>query len=95
MLLFQSLAVGMMSVIAVLALVLVMVGIYVQVIWPLTDWDLGTGSIEQYSSMATTVLTLVFIFGFGAGYWFISGGAWKTAKPKAGMPQRAVARSRR
>lgn len=95
MLLFQSLAVGMMSVIAVLALVLVMVGIYVQVIWPLTDWDLGTGSIEQYSSMATAVLTLVFIFGFGAGYWFISGGAWKAAKPKAGMPQRAVARARR
>ena len=96
MILFESLGVGMMSVILLLALVLVVVGIYVQLIWPLTDWDLLTVTLEQYNSTVSLVLSGVFIFGFGVGFWFISGAAWKRMKrPRPIFPQKAMARSRR
>ncbi len=93
--LLESLGAGAVAVVLVLAAVLVIVGIYVQVIWPLTDWDLVNVSLEEYRSLATAVLTLVFIAGFAAGYWCISGAAWKPVRPRAIPSQKAVARPRR
>jgi hypothetical protein len=96
MLLFESAGVGMMSVILILALVLLAVGVYVQLIWPLTDWDLVTVAPVQYNSTVSAVLTTIFVIGFFAGFWFISGAAWKRIKrPRPIFAQRVVARSRR
>lgn len=59
MVLFES--VGMMSVILVLARVQVAVGIFVQMIWPLTDWDLVMVMLEQYDSTVSAFLITVFV----------------------------------
>src|SRR5215471_3343709 len=94
-LLLESAAVGMMSVIPVLALVLVAVGIYVQLIWPLTDWDLVTVTPEQYNSTVSALLTTIFVIGFFAGFWFISAAAWKRMKRlRPIFTRKVVARSR-
>ena len=95
MVVMESIGVGMMAVILLLAAVLITVGIYVQVIWPLTDWDLIGVSLEPYNSAITAVLTGVFIGGFAAGYWCISGNAWKRLPSPSGVLPRTVARARR
>lgn len=100
MVLLESLGVGVFMVILLVAAVLFLTGIYVQVIWPLTDWDLVNVHLEQYESTIELVLVSVFCFGFFAGYYTISGAAWKKINPKAhmsskpGPPQRVIARSR-
>ncbi len=95
MVLFESAGVGMMAVILLLAVVLVAVGLYVQVIWPLTDWDLVSVSLEQYNSAVTAVLTGVFIGGFLAGYWCISGDAWKRLRRPTIAFEKPIGRIRR
>ena len=80
--LLESLGVGVFLVILLLAVVLLAIGVYVQVIWPLTDWDLVNVSLEQYQSLIELVLVSVFTFGFFAGYYCISGAAWKKVQPK-------------
>ena len=95
MVVLESVGVGMMAVILSLAAVLVLVGVYVQVVWPLTDWDLVSVSLEPYNSGITAVLTGVFIGGFAAGYWCISGNAWKRLPRPSGIMPRTAARARR
>lgn len=90
-----SIGVGMMAVILLLIVVLVLVALYVQVIWPLTDWDLMSTGLEPYSSLITLVLTTVFVAGFAAGYWYISGNAWKRLPRPAGVVPRTAIRARR
>ena len=89
--LLESLGVGVMFVILLMAAVLFLTGVYVQVIWPLTDWDLVNVSLEQYQSSIELVLVTVFTFGFFAGYYFISGAAWKKIKPRQEAPRKPVA----
>jgi hypothetical protein len=93
MLLFESLSAGVLAVGVGLASVLVVVGLYVTIVWPLTFWDLANLGLEQYASWTDTVLWSVFAGGSLAGYWCFSGAAFK-AKPKAKVPVRA-ARSQR
>jgi hypothetical protein len=98
--LLESLGVGIFLVILLLAAVLLVIGLYVQVVWPLTDWDLVNVSLEQYQSLIELVLVTVFTFGFFGGYYCISGAAWKKIKPKTEAPakgttsQRAISRYR-
>ena len=91
----ESIGVGMMAVILLLAAVLIVVGIYVQVIWPLTDWDFVSVSLEPYNAAITAILTGVFIGGFAAGYWCISGNAWKRLPNPSGIMPRTAVRARR
>jgi hypothetical protein len=77
MILFESLGFGMLAILIALSVVLLAVGLYVQVIWPLTDWDLVNVSLEPYQSLVSTVLLSIFAFGSGLGFWFVSGAAWK------------------
>jgi uncharacterized membrane protein (Fun14 family) len=67
----------MLALLITLATVLVAVGLYVQVIWPLTDWDLVSVNLEPYQSLVSTILLSIFAFGSGLGFWFVSGAAWK------------------
>ena len=77
MLLFESLSAGAMAVLLGLAMVMVVVGVYVIVVWPLTFWDLADLGLEKYGSWANTVVWSVFAGGSLAGYWCFSGAAFK------------------
>jgi hypothetical protein len=96
MLFFGSAGVGIVAVIVLLSAVLLVVGLYVQLVWPLTDWDLGNISLGDFNSLATTVMAGIFLGGFGAGFWCISGNAWKNKKTaqRSQFPQKASVRTR-
>ena len=50
MLLFESLSAGVLTIFIVFALVLIAVGVYGVVVWPLTFWDLANLGLEEYGS---------------------------------------------
>jgi hypothetical protein len=56
---------------------LVLVGIYGVIVWPLTFWDMANLGLERYASWSDTVLWSVFAGGSLAGYWCFSGAAFK------------------
>ena len=87
MLVFESLSAGVMSLAFGLGLVLILVGIYCVIVWPLTFWDMGNLGLEEYATWTSTVLWSVFAGGTLAGFWVFSGHAFK-AKPKAKVPVR-------
>jgi hypothetical protein len=82
MLLFESLSAGIMAVTVGLTAVLIVVGVYVIIVWPLTFWDLASLGLDRYASWTSTVLWSVFAGGTLGGYWCFSGAAFK-GKPKA------------
>jgi hypothetical protein len=82
MLVFESLSAGVVAVTVGLGAVLVVVGLYVSLVWPLTFWDLDGLGLEQFTSWTDTVLWSVFAGGSLAGYWCFSGAAFKS-KAKA------------
>jgi hypothetical protein len=71
-----------MALLVGMALVMVVVGVYVIVVWPLTFWDLAGSGLEKYGSWAETVLWSVFAGGTLAGYWCFSGLAFKGKSTK-------------
>lgn len=84
MLLFESLSAGVLAIAVGFAAVLLIVGLYVAIVWPLTLWDLANLGLEQYASWTDTILWSVFAGGSLAGYWCFSGAAFKPkqrAKP--------------
>jgi hypothetical protein len=87
MLLFESLSAGVMAVGVGMAAVLMVVGVYVLIVWPLTFWDLANLGAENYKSWEDTVLWSIFAGGSLAGYWCFSGAAFKN-KPKGKVPVR-------
>jgi hypothetical protein len=93
MLLFESLSAGIMAVTVGLVAVMLVVGVYVIIVWPLTFWDLANLGLDQYAGWTNIVLWSVFAGGSLGGYWCFSGAAFK-AKSKVGVPARA-SRSRR
>jgi hypothetical protein len=92
MLLFESLSAGVIALGVGMAAVMVIVGIYVIVVWPLTFWDLTNVGVEKYESWTSTILWSVFGGGTLAGYWCFSGHAFKGKPKRAAVP---AGRSRR
>lgn len=94
---FESLSVGVIVVLGVMLAVLLLVGIYVMVVWPLTFWDLADSGLENYGSLAKTALWSLFAGGSLAGYWCISGAAFKQKAPprRSGASGRSGNRTRR
>lgn len=88
MLLFESLSAGVMAVAVGMAAVLIVVGVYVVIVWPLTFWDLANFGGENLSSWADTVLWSIFAGGSLAGFWCFSGAAFKN-KPRSRVPVRS------
>ncbi len=74
-----------MTIFAGFVLVMVVVGIYVILVWPLTFWDLANLGLEKYGSWVDTVMWSFFAGGSLAGYWCFSGGAFKP-RQKARTP---------
>ena len=85
MLLFESLSAGVLTIFIVFALVLIAVGVYGVVVWPLTFWDLANLGLEQYGSWVETIVWSLFAGGTLAGYYVFGGAAFK-AKQKARTP---------
>jgi len=81
MLIFESLSAGVISVGIGLLAVLLAVGVYGLVVWPLTFHDFASVTAEAFNSWAQIVLWSVFAGGSLAGYWCFSGNAFKS-KPK-------------
>jgi hypothetical protein len=77
MLIFESLSAGGMAVLLVLVLTLVMVGFYVGIVWPLTQWDLAHINQQKYLWWCEWTLWLIFAAGSGAGFWYFSGAAFQ------------------
>jgi len=80
MLLFESLSAGVMAVGVGFAAVLIVVGVYTTIVWPLTFWDLANLGLEKYGAWINTVLWSVFAGGSLAGYWCFSGAAFKNRR---------------
>lgn len=80
MIAFESMGTGALAITLAFAAVLVVVGVYVQVIWPLTDWDLVTVSLDPYYSQIVLAGVFIFLIGTAAGFWFVSGAAWHDSK---------------
>ena len=89
MLVFESLSVGTIMVLLVMLAALMLVGVYAMVVWPLTFWDLSEWSLENYGSWARTALWSVFAGGSLAGYWCVSGAAFRQKTSR--KAQRAAA----
>jgi len=94
MLLFESLSAGVLAIAVGLGSVLLFVGVYAVVVWPLTFWDLANLGREQFDSWARTVLWSVFAGGSLAGYWCFSGAAFKD-RGKRPAPKARTTRPRR
>jgi uncharacterized membrane protein len=77
MLIFESLSAGMFALLVALTLVLVLVGIYVSIVWPITKWDLASVNPQKYRSWWEGALWLVFAAGSAAGLWCFSGAAFR------------------
>lgn len=74
MLFFASVSAGIVALIAGFLVLIVVVGAYAVLIWPLTFWDLASLGLEKYGSWATTAALSVFGGGALAGFWVFSGG---------------------
>ena len=83
MLLFESCSAGVMAIFMGFAAVLLVVGLYVLTVWPLTFWDLASLHLEQYSDWVSPVLWAVFAGGTLAGFLCFSGIIFgSTRKPR-------------
>jgi hypothetical protein len=80
MLLFESLSAGVMALLVLMMALMLLVGVYVIIVWPLTMWDLPVQNLDGYSSWVSMVLWSVFAGGSLAGLWCFSGAAFKETK---------------
>jgi cell division septal protein FtsQ len=94
LLLFESLSAGVLAIAVGLAVVMVAVGVYTLVVWPLTFWDVAQVSVEEYTSWEHTVLWSVFAGGSLAGYWCFSGAAFKDKRKRTPAPPARATRRR-
>src|SRR5271154_1227878 len=68
MLLFESLSAGVGAVFLGFTFALVVVGIYVIIVWPLTFWDLANYGLEKYAGWVQTAIWSLFAGGTAAGF---------------------------
>jgi hypothetical protein len=85
MLVFESMSAGVAMVFVGFTLALVVVGVYVMIVWPLTFWDLA--GWEKYAGWANTALWSMFAGGTAAGFWCFSGAAFKEKKARKALRQ--------
>jgi hypothetical protein len=89
MLLFESVSAGVMALLVLMMALMVVVGVYVIIVWPLTLWDLPVQNLDGYSSLINLVLWSVFAGGSLAGLWCFSGAAFKDKKKATRNSSRA------
>jgi hypothetical protein len=95
MLLFESCSAGVFAIGVGIASVMLAVGVYATLVWPLTFWDLTNLGLEKYAAYANTALWSIFAGGTLAGYWCFSGEAFKNRRKTAPKPSTRPNRARR
>jgi hypothetical protein len=80
LLIFESMSAGVMALLVLMMALMLLVGVYVIIVWPLTLWDLPVQNLDGYSSWVSMVLWSVFAGGSLAGLWCFSGAAFKDKK---------------
>lgn len=95
MLLFESCSAGALALGVGIASVIVVIGVYGLLVWPLTFWDLASLGLEKYAQYGNTALWSVFAGGTLAGYWCFSGAAFKNRRKPSIKPLTRPPRPRR
>jgi len=75
MLVFESCGFGVLAILMLVTAVLVLVGLYTQLVWPLTNWDLTEVPWESFEPLAIGVLVLLFVGGSTIGFFMVTGAA--------------------
>src|SRR5437868_15059658 len=82
MMLFESLCVGITAIMVIFGVVLLGVCLYVQVIWPLTEWDMVNVHLGAYKPTIKFFLIVIFMAASLIGFWFLSGMAWNSVQER-------------
>jgi hypothetical protein len=77
MVLFYAMGVGMLALAAFFFVVLMGIGLYGQLVWTFTQWDLSSVRSAAVKPWAHFTLWMVFLGGTLVGIWFFGGYAWK------------------
>jgi hypothetical protein len=80
--LVYSLGIGSLAVVALLIGALIVVWLYSQFVWTLTQWDLSQVPVRPFRAFAMFVMLGVFVTGTCAGLWCFSGIAWSKPENK-------------
>ena len=83
MIAFESFGFGASAILIVMAVVLVVVGFYVQVVWPLTEWDMVDVSLDSWKPLMKAALLLIFFAGTAIGFSMVTGAAFRKKTPPA------------
>lgn len=94
MILFESLSFGITAITVIFGVVLLAVCLYVQVIWPLTEWDLVNVHLGSYKPTIQFFLIVVFMAASVVGFWLVSGMAWNSIQERRRRSPAASARPR-
>jgi hypothetical protein len=92
MILFYAMGVGALALVILFFVVLLGIGLYGQLIWTFTMWDLSSVRSAAVKPWAHLTLWTVFLSGTGVGVWFFGGFAWKNLD---GRLNNAATRGRR
>jgi hypothetical protein len=97
MLIFESISAGGVAILVGIGTVLVLVGMYSYIVWPLTKWDFAGVNAEQLRPWWQWAAGLTFATGTLAGFWCFSGAAFRqkktTQRPAQGSRSAATVRS--
>jgi len=77
MVLFYAMGVGVLALVAFFFVALMCVGLYGQLVWTFTQWDLSSVRSAAVKPWAHFTLWMVFLSGTLVGIWFFGGYAWK------------------
>jgi hypothetical protein len=92
MVLFYAIGVGALALMVFFFLALLGVGLYGQLVWTFTQWDLASVRSAVVKPWAHFTLLMVFLSGTVMGIWFFGGFAWKNLKVRS---SNAATRARR
>jgi len=92
MVLFYALCVGVLALVGFFFVVLMGVGLYGQLVWTFTQWDLSSVRSAAVKPWAHFTLWVVFLAGTSTGVWFFGGYAWKNLNARM---SNAATRARR
>jgi len=74
---FYAVGVGALALVLLFFVVLAGVGLYGQLVWTFTQWDLSSVRSEVVKPWAQLTLWTVFLSGTAVGIWFFGGYAWR------------------
>ena len=77
MVLVYAIGVGALALMLFFLLSLFAIGVYSQLVWTFTQWDLASVRSAMLRPWAHFTLAIVFLAGTGVGIWFFGGYAWR------------------